>query len=88
MITIVKLKEYEEYHGYYDGFYLQKVKYGTNVTNDDEWYLIGGLIQDIRLVNKGLASKEFLDNLRKRLKENCDSDDTINQFKNLADKEW
>ncbi|MEI9920684.1 MAG: hypothetical protein WDO14_18115 [Bacteroidota bacterium] len=88
MITIFKLKEYEEYHGYYDGFYMQKVKNGINVTNDDEWYLIGSLIQDARLVNKGLASKEFSDNLYKKLKENCDNDDTINELKNLADKEW
>ena len=88
MITIAKLKEYEEYHGYYDGFYMQKVKNGTNLTNDDEWYFISNLIQDIRLVKKGLASKEFSESLSKRLAENCDSEAIINQLKNLADKEW
>lgn len=55
MITIDKLKEYEEYHGFYDGFYQQKVKNNTNLTSDDEWYLINDLIQDVRLVKKSLA---------------------------------
>jgi hypothetical protein len=73
MISMLKLKEYEEYRGYYDGFYMQKVK-----------NLIGDLIQDIQLVNKGLVSKEFLNNLHKRLEENCDSDETVNQLRNLA----
>jgi len=88
MITKVKLKEYEEYHGYYDGFYMQKVKNGTNITNEDEWYVISSIIQDIRLVIKRLVSKEFSDNLNKRLKENCDNEETIDQLKKLADKEW
>lgn len=52
MITIEKLKEYESFHGYYDGFYTQKVKKGTNVTNSEEWVLIEGLLQDIRLVKR------------------------------------
>ena len=88
MITMANLKEYEEYHGYYDGFYMQKVKNGTNLTTDTEWYLINDLIQDVQLVDKGLASKEFSDNLQKRLRENCDNEGTITQLKELANKEW
>ncbi len=88
MITIAKLKEYEEYHGYYDGFFMQKVKNGINNTNDDEWHLISGFIQDIHLEKKGLASKDFSDKLYNKLIENCDTEDTINQLKILAEKEW
>lgn len=88
MITLAKLKEYEEYHGFYDGFYLQKVSNGSNITKEDEWYLIGNFIQDVRLGNKGLASKEFVDNLNSRLKDSCDTEETINQLKKLADMEW
>lgn len=31
MITIEKLQEYKEYDGYYDGFYMQKVKNHINI---------------------------------------------------------
>lgn len=87
MITIEKLKEYEEYDGYYDGFYIQKVKNGTNITSDDEWYLIGNLIQDIRLIKKGLASKEFARNLEMKLQEHCDNENTILKIKEFIEKE-
>jgi len=86
MITILKLSEYEMYHGYYDGFYVQKVKKGIQETSDEEWFLISNFIQDIRLVKKGLASKEFSENLDKRIKENCDNEDTINLLKKLANE--
>jgi hypothetical protein len=88
MITITKLKEYEQYQGFYDGFYLQKVKKGLNITSDDEWYLMRDLIQDLKLVNKNLASKEYEENLNKKLKENCDNEETITQLKKLAEEEW
>ena len=77
MITFIKLKEYEDYHGYYDGFYIQRVKNGTNITSDDEWRLIENLIQDIFLVKKGVVSKDFIKNLEQKLKENCDNSQTI-----------
>lgn len=73
MITLEKLKEYEEYHGYYDGFYIQKVKKGINITSDDEWYLIKDLIQDLLLIKKEVASKEFAENVYERLHDNCNN---------------
>lgn len=88
MITILKLNEYEKYHGYYDGFYIQKVKQGTQETTDEEWFLISNFIQDIRLVDKGLTSKEFSENLKKRLKENCDDNDTIDLLEKLSKENW
>ena len=88
MITIKKLEEYEEYHGYYDGFYMQRVRNGTNITNDDEWYLISNLIQDMRLVNKGITSKKFSDNLHNSLKENCNNQETISKLEQLANEKW
>jgi len=88
MITTSNLNEYEKYHGYYDGFYIQKIKQGTQETNDEEWFLIGNFIQDIRLVNKGLTSKEFSEKLKKKLKANCDNEDTISLLKKLAKENW
>jgi hypothetical protein len=88
MITILKLNEYEVYHGYYDGFYIQKIQKGIQKTNDEEWFLISNFIQDIRLVKEGLASKEFSENLDKRLKENCDNENTVSLLKKLANEKW
>lgn len=84
MITASKLNEYENYHGNYDGFYLQKVKTGTNITNNDEWYLIKDLIQDLILVQKGLSTQDFAEKVNKKILENCDSIETIKKMKLLA----
>lgn len=88
MITLLKLKEYEEYHGYYDGFYMQKIRNGTNLTSNDEWFLISSLVQDIRLTQQGLVSKEFAEQLTRKLKESCDSEETINRLKSIVDNDW
>jgi hypothetical protein len=88
MITIEKLNEYEKYHGYYDGFYMQKVKNGTNITTNDEWRLIGDLLQDIWITRNKLASNEFSEKLNERLKKNCDSKETINKFLSLSNNKW
>jgi hypothetical protein len=86
MITIEKLKEYEQYGGYYDGFYQQKVAKGINVTSGAEWSLISSLAQDIRWVQRALASKEFAERLHTSLMENCDNQDTIDYFITIATK--
>lgn len=88
MITIEKLKEYEEYQGYYDGFYLQRVKNATNITTDIEWHMIGNFIQDIALVKKGFASKEFSKILDNKLQHHCFNQEVIDQLKKIADKGW
>lgn len=84
MITIEKLQEYKEYDGYYDGFYMQKVKKHINITTDEEWQLITVLIQDIELILKSLASKGFEERVEKKLMDVCDSMETVNEFKKLA----
>ena len=88
MITIEKLKEYEEFHGYYDGFYTQKVKHGKNLTSDEEWDLISNFIQDIYLIQNNLAAKTFVQDLNDKLEENCDNKGTIEYLKTIASKGW
>ncbi|WP_146146777.1 hypothetical protein [Taibaiella chishuiensis] len=83
-----KLKEYEEYQGYYDGFYLQKVKYGKNLISDMEWKMVSDLTQDIRLVQRNLASKEFVNKLNMKILERCDSQDAIKYLEEIAAKGW
>lgn len=84
MITFEKLQEYREYDGYYDGFYMQKVKKHTNLTTDEEWHLITMLMQDIELVLKSLTSEDFKEKLEKKLAEACDNQETIVEFKKIA----
>ncbi len=88
MITLPKLSEYAEYHGFFDGWYIQRIKSGTNLNSEADWALIVSLIQDIQVVNRKLASTDFSNNLIERLKENCDSEEAINQLMVLANQEW
>jgi hypothetical protein len=84
MITKEKLIEYESYGGYYDGFYLQKVKNKINLTSDEEWILIENIIQDIRLVKRNLASRSFAEKLELKLKDICDNVETIEFLKEMC----
>ena len=88
MITIEKLEEYEKYHGYYDGFYMQKVKSNTNLNSDEDWFLISELIQDQNLVNKKLTSLEYENNHKARLEENCFNTEVIELLKEISLKDW
>ena len=86
MITIRKIKIYEKYRGYYDGYYLQnKENIGTVIT-DKEWIVIRDLIHEIFLVESGNASEEFRERLENKLLLDCDSLETIEYLKNV--KNW
>lgn len=84
MITIDKIKIYKRFNGDIDGW----ARIGTNeeksIMNDNDWFLIEGFIQDISLVKKGLASDTFMNSIRERLKENCDSEEAIQAIEELV----
>jgi hypothetical protein len=88
MITENKIKVFNKYNGDINSWVKSGSKKEESIMSDHEWYLIESFIQDIRIIKKGLASKENSENLNKNLVENCDSVETINQLKNLANKEW
>jgi hypothetical protein len=88
MITLEKLKEYEEFRGFYDGFYIQKIKRGKNITTGDEWNLITSLAQDIRFEQKKLASETFIKALNNKLGQICDNYETIEYLRGIAAKGW
>lgn len=76
MLTSEKVVIFKRYKGYYDGYHFQnngKVK----LVSDEEWYLLGILIQEIYLVKNDLASKPFEKALNEKLAQNCDSQDTV-----------
>ncbi|MBO9202151.1 MULTISPECIES: hypothetical protein [Niastella] len=77
MITIDKIKIYKRFNGDGDGWARGGTKEEKSFMNDDDWFLIGTFVQDISLIKKGLASYSFRDSIYERVKENCDSEETI-----------
>lgn len=88
MITKDKIKVYKRYNGDIDSWARSGSKKEKSIVTDEDWYVIDGLIQDLSLVRKGLASSDFTENLNVKLKEMCDSESTVNQLKKLASIEW
>jgi hypothetical protein len=86
MITKDKVKVYNSFHGDIDGWARMGSKKEKVIMSDNDWSLIDNLLQDIRLVAKGLTSKEFSDTLQRKLIENCDNPETISQLKKMANK--
>lgn len=54
------------------------------VMNDTDWYTIGQFIQDLFLLENGLTTKGFNNDLHNRLKENCDGEGTIQALKEIT----
>jgi len=80
IITISKLKEYEQYQG--EEFHLYS---GNRITNSEEWELIDQLIQDLKLVRRGLASYQYANRLNNELVKHCDNNATIEEIKRISD---
>jgi hypothetical protein len=53
--------------------------------DDNDWFLIDGFIQDIRLVRRGLAAESFNNDLNRRLEEICENQETINQLRIMSE---
>jgi hypothetical protein len=87
MITEEGIKIFINYLGDIDNWARRGSKKDKLTIKDKDWYLIDNLIQDVILVKKGLTSMEFESNLKNRLKENCDGEDSINQLKRFAERE-
>ena len=83
MITIDKLKIYKSYDGDIDGWARRMNRNDERISSED-WYLIDSLIQDLLIVQKGLASKQFAENVDRKLLENLQDGSTIIYLKSLA----
>ena len=88
MITLDKLIEYENCHGFFDGFYQQKIKKGTNISNEDDWLLIRDLTENIKLVVGGKTSKGFTKKINESVIQNCDNVETISKIREIAKIDW
>ena len=86
MITQEKLKIYDHFNGNIDGWARIGTKEQKLTMRDNDWFLIDGFIQDILLVKKGLASVVYIKNLEEKLREKCDSEETIEKLKEMSNK--
>lgn len=84
MITKEKIEIFNLYNGDVDAFGHGK-KQHRKVMTDEEFYLIGGLVQDVSLVKKNLVFIEYEAALNKRLRDNCENEETIEEIKLLSD---
>lgn len=83
MITQDKIKIYKKYDGDIDNWARTASKKDKLVMDDDDWYIIDRLVQDLSLTKKELTSQDFIHKLSNKLKENCDSEETIQALKTI-----
>jgi len=84
MITMEKLKEFEAYKGFYDGFYTEKVQTHTNINNGEDWSLIADLLQNFKFINTGMAGKELMEKTYAKLEQHADDPEIGEYLKALA----
>ena len=86
MLTKNKLKIYSQYNGDCDDWARSATKKQKDIINDIDWSMIDGLLQDITIIKSGLASKEYLEKTDRKIKDNCDCEETIKLLKRFAEQ--
>ncbi|TMI64498.1 MAG: hypothetical protein E6H07_00855 [Bacteroidetes bacterium] len=84
MITKEKIRIFKKYDGDGDAWLRGAWPWNRRKMNGEDWGLIAQLIQDIKLVEKGLASESYANNLENTLKENCKDAETINELRRVS----
>lgn len=85
MVTQDKIKIYKRYNGDIDSWARSGSKKEKLIMNDNDWYIIEGLIQNLSLVKKGMASLIFSNDLNNKIKESCDSEETIQVLQQITE---
>lgn len=85
MITEIQIKLFNKY-GDIDCWARNSSTKEKLIMTDNDWYQIDSFLQDLILVEKGLTSIEFNNSLNNKLRENCDSDFTIDKLKEIVKK--
>lgn len=84
MITQRKLKIFQEYSGDLDALRHANSADKDAITSHD-WFVIGNLIQDIKLVNRGLAASSYAAKAEEELKNACDDETTVSALRKMAE---
>ncbi len=83
MITKEKIRIYEKYNGDPD-FYVKNAKIRERMVSSEEWDLLSGLSQDIRIAAFSHTDPAFVTKVNNRLKEVCDEESTILALRAIA----
>ena len=84
MITKDKIQIYKNYGGDVDGWARVGSKKEKELMNDEDWFLIEDLLQDLSLLKSGNSSKEYNAKISEKLKEKCSDEETIKRLKELS----
>jgi len=84
MITYNKLKIFEKYKGDGDMWLKTSWFWQRNKMEADDWTIIGQLIDDLKLVNNGLAAASYAESIENRIEENCADEKAITKLKELS----
>lgn len=83
MITVKKLNIYKSFNGEIDAWARAGTKEQHEAMEDEDWFLIDSLIQDINLIKRGLVSSDFKEQVNEKLRQICDSLETIEELENF-----
>lgn len=84
MITQAHIEIYMKYEGDGDGFIRCSTLKEKTIMNYKHWSLIDNFVQDLNLIEKGLASESFIKSVEEKIRENCDSEKTVEELKQMA----
>ncbi len=88
MITLQKLKEFEQYEGR-DDLYQLEDKFDEGIISSSEWTLITDLMGEVRLILNNLASEEYSKRIIEKLNRSCDGNGVvIEYFIKIANQNW
>lgn len=84
MITQQKLDIFKKYAGDMDALGRAGNPADKDAISAHDWFVIGNLLQDIRLVNKGLASAAYADRAEEELKTACADAAVVEALKGMV----
>ena len=85
MITKEKIEIYKKYKGDIDQWARLGKKKEQKIIDDEDWFLIDEIVQDIQLIKNGQASDEFEIRLNEKLKRVFDEERTLEYLRSLSD---
>ena len=77
MITLEKLNIYKRYNGDIDGWARVGSEVEQEIMQDEDWYLIEDLIQDLILMNSGKSATSYKEKTKTKLEEMCENEQVI-----------
>ena len=84
MLTTEKLNIFKHYSGDLNAL-RQTDSADKDAITAHDWFVIGNLIQDLRLVSRGLASASYAGRVEEELKNACDGEPTISSLRKMAE---